>query len=116
MKHRNLHTSESKCDPLAILLSQLSGQWTLYILCVLEANSSLRFGELKSKVDGISTKVLAERLKMLETAKMIHRNYEPTIPPKVSYCLTDRGKELSGVLENLCEIAAKWYGTEAVAD
>lgn len=112
MDKLKLHTAQPKCNPLATLLSQLSGQWTLYILCVLDASGSLRFGELRIKVDGISTKVLTERLRMLESIGIIHRHHEPTIPPKVTYSLTNRGKELSGALENLCELASRWYGTE----
>lgn len=107
-----MHTAEPKCNPLATLLNQLSGQWTLYILCVLDANGSLRFGELGANVDGISTKVLTERLRMLEAAGIIHRHHEPTIPPQVTYSLTNRGKELSGALDQLCELASRWYGTE----
>lgn len=116
MKKLPLHTAEPKCNPLATLLSQLSGQWTLYILCVLDANDSLRFGELRSIVDGISTKVLTDRLKMLEASGMIHRHHEPTIPPKVTYRLTARGKELSVALDHLCKLASQWYGPEAMLE
>lgn len=112
MKKLTARIAEPKCSPLAILLSQLSGQWTLYILCILEANGSLRFGELRCKVDGISTKVLTERLRMLEDVGIVHRHHEPTIPPQVTYTLTARGKELSGALDHLCELASRWYGTE----
>ena len=112
MKKQKLHVASPECTPLARLLSQLSGQWTLYILCVLDANGSLRFGELKSKVHGISTKVLTERLRMLEAAEIIHRHHKPTIPPQVSYSLTARGKDLSGILDQLCILASQWYGSE----
>lgn len=112
MTKLTIHTSEPKCDPLAILLSQISGQWTLYILCTLAKNDLLRFGELRRKVEGISTKVLAERLKMLEENGMINRYQELTIPPKVTYSLTERGKELSEVLARLCELASRWYSSE----
>ena len=112
MKKLTLKIAEPKCSSLATLLSQLSGQWTLYILCVLDANGSVRFGELRSKVDGISTKVLTERLRMLEAAGIIDRHHRPTIPPQVSYCLTDFGRELSSMLDQLCEFASRWYGSE----
>lgn len=112
MKKPKIRTAEPKCNPLAKLLEQLSGQWTLYILCILDAEGSLRFGELRSKVDGISTKVLTERLRMLEEVGIINRYHEPTIPPKVSYSLTSHGKELSEPLDNLCELASRWYGDE----
>jgi len=92
------------------LLSQISGQWTLYILWVLEEKGTLRFGELRREVKGISTKVLTDRLKMLEGNGIINRTYEPTIPPKVFYRLTSRGQELSEPLHKLCELASHWYG------
>jgi DNA-binding HxlR family transcriptional regulator len=101
-----------KSSPLEKLLSQISGHWTLYILWTLDTSGSLRFGELRRKVDGISTKVLTERLRMLESIGIVHRDYEPTIPPQVSYKLTDRGQELSGALDHLCDLASRWYGAE----
>ncbi len=103
---------ELNCGPLEILLSQLSGQWTLYILWTLDRNGSLRFGELKRKVEGISTKVLTERLRMLESVGIVYRHYEPTIPPQVTYSLTERGQELSGMLDHLHALAERWYGSE----
>lgn len=96
--------------PLEKLLNQISGRWTMYLLWILDTNGKLRFGELKRKADGISTKVLTERLRMLEEIGIIHRSYETSIPPKVSYELTERGKELSEPLYQLCELATLWYG------
>lgn len=115
MKSRPTQTSEPKCDPLAKLLSQISGQWTLYILCVLDKNGFLRFGELRAEVGGISTKVLTDRLRMLEASGIVHRHHEPTIPPKVTYSLTEQGKELSSALDHLCSLASQWYGSATEA-
>ncbi|MEM9977166.1 MAG: winged helix-turn-helix transcriptional regulator [Cyanobacteria bacterium P01_D01_bin.2] len=44
---------------------------------------------------------------------MVHRHHEPTIPPKVTYSLTDRGKELSGALNYLSNLASQWHGSDA---
>jgi DNA-binding HxlR family transcriptional regulator len=104
--------TEPKSHPLEKLLNQISGHWTMYILWTLDTSGSLRFGELRRKVEGISTKVLTERLRMLKAIDIVHRDYEPTIPPQVTYNLTDRGKELSGALDNLCALASRWYGAE----
>ena len=106
---------DPKCCPLETLLKYISGQWTLYILWVLDTNGSLRFGELKRQVEGISTKVLTERLKLLASVGLVHRHQENTIPPKVTYTLTERGQELSGTLDNLYELAVRWYGSDAEA-
>lgn len=84
----------------------------MYILWVLEEKGILRFGELRREVDGISTKVLTDRLRMLEGSGIIDRHYEPTIPPKVSYQLTLRGHELSQLLNQLCDLATRWYGDD----
>jgi DNA-binding HxlR family transcriptional regulator len=82
---------------------------------VLCTNSSLRFGELRRKIDGISTKVLTERLRLLESIGIIYRHYEPTIPPQVTYGLTERGHELFEVLDRLYDLALRWYGSEEIS-
>jgi DNA-binding HxlR family transcriptional regulator len=110
--------TEPKCCPLETLLKNISGQWTVYILWILETNGALRFGELRRRVHGISTKVLTERLRLLESIQLVHRQHQPTIPPQVIYTLTERGKELSGTLDHLYALAARWEddGDKGVAD
>jgi DNA-binding HxlR family transcriptional regulator len=108
--------TKARHNPLEHLLNQISGPWTMYILCVLDANGLLRFSELKRKVEGVSPKVLTERLRMLESLGIVHRHYEPTIPPQVSYQLTERGQELSKPLYQLYDLASRWYGEEAIVE
>ena len=91
------------------LLNQISGRWTMYILWILDNNGALRFGELGREVEGISTKVLTERLRKLESMGVVYRDYKATIPPEVTYGLTERGQELSKTLDPLCELASRWY-------
>jgi DNA-binding HxlR family transcriptional regulator len=107
-----MHMVQPKLNPLEKLLNQISGPWTMYILCILDNYGSLRFGDLRRKVEGISPKVLTERLRMLEMIGIVHRHYNPTIPPQVSYELTTRGKELSKPLYDLYDLALRWYGNE----
>ncbi|RLB68574.1 MAG: transcriptional regulator [Deltaproteobacteria bacterium] len=90
------------------LLNLLAGPWTTYLLWILRQNGSLRFGELKRQLQGISSRVLTLRLRMLEEAGVIYRNHRPTIPPEVSYGLTERGEELGNVLDELEVIARRW--------
>jgi DNA-binding HxlR family transcriptional regulator len=99
---------EHKGCPSEQLLNLLAGPWTLNILWLLSNNGPTRFGELRRKIDGISAKVLTERLRMLEEADIIYRDYKPTIPPQVTYGLTERGRDLAQVLALLDEIAQKW--------
>lgn len=69
-----------------------------------------RFGELKRRLGGISTKTLTERLRMLEAEGWVPRHYEPTIPPQVSYAITERVLELDRVMTELDRIAERWFG------
>ncbi|MBW4470159.1 MAG: helix-turn-helix transcriptional regulator [Stenomitos rutilans HA7619-LM2] len=96
--------------PINTLMSVLSGPWTLYLLWVLSTKGPQRFGELRRQINGISTKVLTERLRMLEAEGIAYRDYKPTIPPEVTYGLTARGGELMEILDQLASLANRWYG------
>jgi DNA-binding HxlR family transcriptional regulator len=85
----------------------------MYILWILRSQGAMRFGALKRQVEGISTKVLTERLRMLEAEGLIYRDYVPTVPPQVTYGLTERMKDLTEVLDQLSTIAQRWYSQEA---
>jgi DNA-binding HxlR family transcriptional regulator len=94
--------------PMDRLLRLLMGQWTSYILWMLCSNGPMRFGELKRGIPGVSSKVLTERLRLLEEARIIYRDHVPTIPPQVTYGLSERGKELVTALDELFKIANRW--------
>ncbi|MCA1994505.1 MAG: helix-turn-helix transcriptional regulator [Coleofasciculus sp. S288] len=102
--------------PVSTLMDVLSGPWTMYILWVLSTNGPTRFGALKRRIEGISTKVLTERLRMLEQEEILYRHYEPTVPPQVTYGLTERGQELVGILDQLNDLAQRWYGNPLESD
>ena len=94
--------------PMDALLRLLMGPWTTYILWVLRNQGPLRFGALQRSVGKISARMLTERLRLLEDAGVIYREYRPTVPPEVSYGLTARGRELGSVLDALDALARKW--------
>jgi len=95
------------------LLRLITGPWTIHILWVLSESGAQRFGELKRAVPGISTRVLTERLRMLEAAGVLWRRQAQTIPPAVTYGLTPRGTELRGVIDGLGKIAHRWQADGA---
>ncbi|WP_374301892.1 winged helix-turn-helix transcriptional regulator [Ferrovibrio sp.] len=94
--------------PVDAVLRLLMGPWTTYILYVLRNQGPRRFGELKREINGISAKVLTERLRMLEEARLVHRDYRATIPPQVTYSLAPRGEELNPMLDMLHDVALRW--------
>jgi DNA-binding HxlR family transcriptional regulator len=97
------------------LLELLTRPWTMHILWTLSHNGPQRFGVLRRQVEGISARVLTERLRTLEIEGFIFRHYEPTIPPAVTYGITDRMKDIEKVLGQLELLARKWQRVEAAA-
>jgi DNA-binding HxlR family transcriptional regulator len=98
------------------LLELLTRPWTLHILWVLSHNGPMRFGVLRRQIDGISARVLTERLRTLEGAGFVFRHYEQTIPPAVTYGITDRMKDIEKVLAQLEGLSRKWRGEGTTAD
>lgn len=62
----------------------------------------VRFNELRRYLKNVSDKTLSNNLKELEKDRLIIRKEYPQIPPKVEYSLSDRGKSLMEVLDQLC--------------
>jgi len=100
---------------IASLLELLSRPWTMHILWVLSTNGPMRFGVLRRQIEGISSRVLTERLRTLEDSRFVYRHYEQTIPPAVTYGITNRMKDIEKVLHQLEELSRKWEGDGAAA-
>jgi len=86
--------------PVQHSLQFIGGKWRIGILWSLKKNCR-RFGELKRDVLGISEKMLIQELRHLERFKIVKRKAYPTIPPKVEYSLTERGKTLIPIIEQV---------------
>ena len=73
----------------------------LILYCLMEFEV-VRFNELKRYLKSISDKTLSSNLKELESDHLIIRTEYPQIPPKVEYTLSERGRSLMEVLDQLC--------------
>lgn len=105
-------------SPCAIggLLELLTRPWTLHILWALGQNGPMRFGVLKKSIEGISARVLTERLRTLEENGFVFRHYRQTIPPAVSYGITDRMRDIEKVFAQLESVARKWQAAGSAGD
>ena len=83
-------------------LSLISGKHKMVILYCLMVFEVVRFNELKRYIKNISDKTLSLNLKEMERDGLIIRTEFPQIPPKVEYTLSDKGKSLMVVLDQLC--------------
>ena len=88
-------------------MSLIQGKYKMFILYALMEYGVVRFNEMKKYIGGISYKTLSSTLKELESDKLVHREEYPQIPPKVEYSLTERGKSLIPILDQMCS-----WGTE----
>ena len=83
-------------------LSLISGKYKMIILYCLMEYGAGRFNQLQRYLRKISDRTLSQNLKELEADGLIHREVFPQIPPKVEYSLTERGRSLMAVLDQLC--------------
>jgi DNA-binding HxlR family transcriptional regulator len=81
-------------------------RWLLSVLFA-AMSGALRFNEFVESIDGISPRMLTERLRDLEEAKLVSRTVVPSTPPYVEYRLTPKGRELAPVIEALRRYAAR---------
>ncbi|MGW6724548.1 winged helix-turn-helix transcriptional regulator [Nocardia sp. NPDC055029] len=82
----------AKC-PTREVLDHIAGKWTVLIVDAL-ADGTLRYTDLRRRIDGISQKMLTQTLRQLERDGFVARTVYPTVPPRVEYTLTDLGRSL----------------------
>ena len=93
--------------PIRNVLSRVGDKWSMLVLFTLENNSSQRFKELQRNIPDVSQKMLTATLKTLEGDGLILREAFPEIPPRVEYSLTEKGKSLLPLINNLISWASE---------
>lgn len=88
-------------------------RWTGAILRAMLAGIN-RFSDLAAAVPGLSDRMLSERLKELEAEGIVRRVVVPETPVRITYELTEKGKDLSQVIEALSAWAERWLVVEEV--
>jgi DNA-binding HxlR family transcriptional regulator len=94
----------SQC-PSRVVLDHITSKWGVLVIVAL-SQGSMRWGELHRYIDGISEKMLAQTLRLLEADGFVDRQSQGTVPPRVDYALTPTGEELAGMLVPL----VSWVG------
>src|ERR1700742_2410350 len=83
------------------------GKWTLLIVRDL-ADGRARFCELERSLAGISPRTLSLRLRALEEEAIVERHTFPEVPPRVEYALTEKGRALLPIIEDMREYGEDW--------
>lgn len=84
-------------------MSLIQGKYKMFILYTLMEFGVVRFNEMQKYIGTITYKTLSSTLKQLEADRLIKRKEYAQIPPKVEYSLSDRGKSLMPILDQMCE-------------
>ena len=113
-RHEQCHMKEQclryeKC-PMVLVQDILSGKWKILILWYLSYRT-LRFSDIKKKLPDVTQKMLTQQLRGLEEDKLIYRTVYPVIPPKVEYGLTEVGRKIIPILEQMHGFGAEYLDT-----
>jgi DNA-binding HxlR family transcriptional regulator len=98
--------TENPC-PVGCCAEIISGKWTLLLIRDL-AEGSQRFCELERSLDGISPRTLSLRLRALEDNGIVERRTYPEVPPRVEYALTEKGRALVPLIEDMRAYGRRW--------
>jgi DNA-binding HxlR family transcriptional regulator len=96
-----------ECCPVTACAEILSGKWTILLIRDL-ADGRSRFSELERSLEGISPRTLSLRLRALEEQGIVERKTYPEVPPRVEYSLTDKGRALVPIIEDMRRYGREW--------
>lgn len=103
----NIMTDYHLCPKYERAVAVLGKRWTGLIVRVLQYEPR-SFSQIARAVDGLSDRMLSERLKELEANGIVRRCVQPSTPVRVEYVLTDKGQDLQRVLDVLQNWADQW--------
>ena len=98
---------EAFCPYYHRAVELIGRRWTGAILRAMLVGVS-RFSELAETIPGLSPRMLSERLKELEAEGVVVRSVFPTVPVRVEYQLTEKGRSLGSVIEAVSGWAEQW--------
>jgi DNA-binding HxlR family transcriptional regulator len=76
-----------------VVLDRIGDRWTVLIVVAL-SDGALRFSQLRTKIEGITPKVLTQTVRALERDGLVTRTVFAEVPPRVEYELTELGRNL----------------------
>ena len=105
---RKNETKEPLCEDISgkdcglkKVIDTVGGKWKIMILCVIDKNEVVRYGELSRSIHGITNTMLANSLKELEADGLVERKQYDEMPVRVEYTLTEKTKSLIPILLEL---------------
>jgi DNA-binding HxlR family transcriptional regulator len=95
--------------PTRQVIDRIANKWTMMVLLSLD-EGTLRFSELRDRIEGVSQKMLTQTLRGMESDGLIERTVYPTVPVTVEYRLTELGASLSTTMDVVRQWAYRHIG------
>ncbi len=83
------------------VINIIGGKWKILILCVIDREGNVRYGDLRRAIFGITNTMLANSLKEMEKDGLIERKQYAEMPVRVEYSLTEKSKSIIPILLEL---------------
>ncbi|MFK7691202.1 winged helix-turn-helix transcriptional regulator [Paenibacillus sp. HJGM_3] len=97
------------CPKFENAFELLGKRWTGLIIRVL-LNGPKRFKDISAMIPGMSDRMLTERFKELEQQGIINRRVYPEMPIRIEYELTEKGRALQHVMDEVQKWSDQWLG------
>jgi DNA-binding HxlR family transcriptional regulator len=97
-----------------VVLDRIGDRWTVLVVVAL-CDGALRFSQLRSKIEGVTPKVLTQTLRALERDGLLTRTVFAEVPPRVEYELTELGRDLLAPIDAV-RIWAEQHASRIVAN
>lgn len=105
MRRKEQLNSIIEICPVRNVVARFGNKWALLVILVLSESESIRYNELGRKIPDISSRILANTLRTLEADGLVSRTYYQEVPPRVEYALTETGRSLVPIIQQLTEWA-----------
>ena len=107
-----MDTDRAVCESFQQAAQLVGQRWVPQIVWVL-LGGARRYSVVRTAIPEISDTVLSDRLRDLESAGILTRAVTPSTPVLIEYSLTDRGRELAKVIDDLAKWADRWAAVDA---
>ena len=96
------------CGRYSAAADLLGKRWSVSVVAVIVEHRQVRFNQLRAAVPGITSKLLSERLRVMEAAGLVERHVIDSVPVLVEYRVTEKGAALAEFVAALQRWADAW--------
>lgn len=101
-------TEQMKCCPVDNTFKIIGKKFTIHILRNMTMIGQTRFNQFLESIEGINPKTLSARLREMEKSGLISRKVYPETPIRIEYTITEKGKALKPIVEQMAAFSMKY--------